>query len=85
VRARTIVANTSAGDVTLAADAPLERLDATTSAGDVRLLVPDVAYRLHTETSAGDTDTGAVSTSDDAPREISAVTSAGDIRIETRR
>jgi hypothetical protein len=85
VRARTIVANTSAGDVTLAADAPLARLEATTSAGDVRLVVPDVAYRLHTETSAGDTDTSEVSTSDDAAREISAVTSAGDIRIETRR
>jgi hypothetical protein len=85
IRSRDVRADTSAGDVRLSLEAPLERVETSTSAGDVNLVVPDVAYDVHTETSAGDTDTSGLQTSRSAAASISAVTSAGDIRIEPRR
>jgi hypothetical protein len=84
VRAETVVADTAAGDIDASLLGPAKRLDVRSSAGDIGLVVPDVTYRLETRTAAGDIDDQDVSTSPDAPRRIRAITSAGDIRVETR-
>jgi DUF4097 and DUF4098 domain-containing protein YvlB len=85
VRADEVIADSSAGDIDASLLGPAERLDVRTSAGDVDLVVPDTVYRVETTTSAGDIDTQTIRTSPTASRSIRAVTSAGDIRIESRR
>jgi DUF4097 and DUF4098 domain-containing protein YvlB len=85
VRADTVSAESSAGDVSLSLRTAAERVDVDSSAGDVELVVPDETYRVDAATSAGDVDDRQVRTDPSAPRSIYARSSAGDIRIEARR
>jgi hypothetical protein len=84
VSADEVVAGTSAGDVRLSLRTLADRVETHSSAGDVEMVVPDALYRVETESSAGTVDVQEVRTSPDADRLLRAVTSAGDIRIETR-
>jgi hypothetical protein len=84
VRADDVVGDTSAGDIRLSLMGLAETLDARSSAGDVHLVVPDAVYRVETTTNAGTVDDQEIRTSPTASRNIRAVTSAGDIRIEAR-
>ena len=85
IRADEVIADSSAGDIDASLIGMAERLDVRSSAGDIDLVVPDTVYRVETTTSAGDIDTRDIRTSPTASRSIRAVTSAGDIRIESRR
>lgn len=84
VRADRVDGHSSAGDVALALLTPATRLDADSSAGDVELLVPNVTYRVDAGSSAGDVDDSGLRTDPDAPRSITAHSSAGDVRIARR-
>jgi hypothetical protein len=85
VRADVVELDSSAGDIDASLLGLADRLDVRTSAGDVGIVVPDAIYRLETRTSAGDIDDQEIRTSPRASRSIRAVTSAGDIRLESRR
>jgi hypothetical protein len=84
VRSDEVAADTSAGDIEASLLGLAKRLDVRSSAGDIAIVVPDAVYRLETRTSAGDIDDQEIQTSPNASRRITAVTSAGDIRIEAR-
>ena len=75
----------SAGDVVASLRTPAEQLLADSSAGDVELIVPDSVYRVDASSSAGDVETSGVSTDPGSPREITAHSSAGDVRVALRR
>lgn len=71
---------TSAGAVTLAFDAPPERVEARTSAGSIDLTVPDQAYDVTATSQAGRVEVDVVN--DPATsRRLVAHTSAGAVRI----
>jgi len=80
-----IEADSSAGDVVASLKTPAERLLAHSSAGDVELLVPNAVYRVEASSSAGEADASNVRTDPDAPRAITAHSSAGDVLIAARR
>jgi Putative adhesin len=85
VRAAIVDADSSGGDVSLSLRTAPDRLDANSSAGDVELVLPDETYRVDASTSAGDVDDSQVRNDPDSPRIVHARSSAGDIRIESRR
>jgi hypothetical protein len=85
VRADEVELDSAAGDIDASLLGLADRLNVRTSAGDIGIVVPDAVYRVSTRTSAGDIDDEEIRTSPRAQRSIRAVTSAGDIRIESRR
>ena len=85
IRADEVELDSAAGDIDASLLGLADRLDVRTSAGDIGIVVPDAIYRVDTRTSAGDIDDQEIRTSPRAERSIRAVTSAGDIRIESRR
>lgn len=82
--AERIEARSSAGDVTASLRTAPDRLLAESSAGDVELLVPDVVYDLAATSSGGDVD-ARVSSDANSRRELTARSSAGDVRVAARR
>jgi hypothetical protein len=86
--ATTVVADTSAGSVSLAwsGDAGPTRVEASSSAGSVRVLVPDVtgvAYDVEADSSAGSV-TVNVRTDPSSDRRIRATSSAGSVLVTYR-
>ncbi len=78
-----IRAESSAGDVAVALRTPAERLVADSSAGDIEVLVLDAVYDLAASSSGGDVD-ARVRSDPDSPRELTARSSAGDVRVAVR-
>jgi hypothetical protein len=83
ISAERIELHSSAGDVEASLVTPPRRLVAESSAGDVELLVPDVVYDVSATSSAGDVDTR-VASDPDSRRELTAHSSAGDVRVAVR-
>ena len=76
-------ARAQAGDVTAVASCALERLELRSRTGDVRAVVPPGRYQLDADTDEGERTVRGVTPADDAPFQIQALSSAGDVTVES--
>ena len=76
-------ARSQAGDVSAGASCALERLELRSRTGDVRAVVPPGRYRLDADSDVGSRTVRGVTPADDAPFQIQALSSAGDVTVET--
>jgi hypothetical protein len=75
-------ATTRSGDVTAGASCALERMELRSRTGDVRAVVPPGRYQVDAETDDGDTSVQGVTIAEDAPFQIQALSSSGDVAVE---
>jgi hypothetical protein len=75
-------ARAETGDVRATASCPPERLELRSGSGDVRALVPPGRYRIDAETDGGTRRVAGLTTLDDAPFAIQALSSSGDVDVE---
>jgi hypothetical protein len=75
-------ARSQSGDVTAGASCPLERLELRSRTGDLRATVPPGRYRVDADTDVGRRSVRGVTEADDAPLEIQALSSSGDVTVE---
>jgi hypothetical protein len=75
-------ARAQAGDVTAGASCALERLELRSRTGDVRATVPPGRYQVDADTDIGRRSVRGVTETEDAPFQIQALSSAGDVTIE---
>ena len=75
-------ARSQAGDVSAAASCALERLELRSRTGDVRATVPPGRYQVDADTDVGQRFVRGVTAVDDAPFQIQALSSAGDVTVE---
>jgi len=76
-------ARTQAGDVSAAASCALERLELRSRTGDVHAVVPPGRYQVDADTDDGRRSVRGVTAAEDAPFQIQALSSAGDVLVET--
>jgi hypothetical protein len=76
-------ARTQSGDVSASASCPPERLELRSRTGDVRAVVPPGRYQVDADTDGGSRRVEGVTAADDAPFLIQALSSAGDVEVET--
>ncbi len=70
------------GDVTATASCAIERLELRSRTGDVRAVVPRARYQVDADSDVGSRTVRGVTASDDAPFQIQALSSAGDVIVE---
>jgi hypothetical protein len=75
-------ARTEDGDVTAGASCAPERLELRSRTGDVRAVVPPGRYRVDAVSDDGERRVRGVTAADDAPFQIQALTSGGDVDVE---
>lgn len=75
-------ARAQSGDVSAGASCALERLELRSSTGDVRAVVPAGRYQVDAETDEGERRVRGVTVAEDAPFQIQALSSAGDVAVE---
>jgi hypothetical protein len=71
-----------AGDVSAAADCSTERLELRSRSGDVRAVVPTGRYRVDAESDAGRRRVRGVTADDDAPYQVQALSTTGNVTVE---
>ncbi len=76
-------ARAQAGDVTATASCALERLELRSRTGDVRAVVPPGRYQLDADSDVGRSTVRGVAAADDAPFQIQALSSQGDVTVES--
>ena len=64
------------------ASCALERMELRSRTGDVRAVVPAGRYQVDAETDDGDRTVRGVTVAEDAPFQIQALSSAGDVAVE---
>ena len=75
-------ARAQAGDVTAGASCALERLELRSRTGDVRATVPPGRYQVDADTDIGRRSVRGLTETEDAPFQIQALSSAGDVTVE---
>jgi hypothetical protein len=75
-------ARAQAGNVSAAASCALERLELRSRTGDVRAVVPPGRYQVDAVSDAGERRVRGVTAAEDAPFQIQALSSAGDVAVE---
>jgi hypothetical protein len=75
-------ARSQSGDVVAASSCPLERLELRSRTGDVRAFVPPGRYQVDAETDTGARAVRGVVATNDAPFQIQALSSTGDVDVE---
>jgi len=75
-------ARTQSGNVVAGASCALERLELRSRTGDVRAVVPPGRYQLDADSDSGDSTVRGVTAAEDAPFQIQALSSAGDVSVE---
>ena len=70
------------GDLSATASCALQRLELRSRTGDVRAVVPAGRYQVDAETDDGDRTVRGVTVAEDAPFQIQALSSAGDVTVE---
>jgi hypothetical protein len=78
-----LTAVSDSGAVTAGADCSVERLELRSRSGDVRAVVPAGRYRVDADTDGGQRQVGGVTSADDAPFSIQALSGTGDVDVET--
>jgi hypothetical protein len=77
-------ARAETGTVRASASCALERMELRSRTGDVHATVPPGRYRLDADSDGGSSHVSGVTPADDAPFQIQALSSAGDVDVETR-
>jgi DUF4097 and DUF4098 domain-containing protein YvlB len=77
-------ARAESGDVQASASCAPERLVLRSRSGDVRAVVPAGRYRVDADTDGGTRRVIGLTAAEDAPFQIQALSSAGDVDVETR-
>jgi putative adhesin len=77
-------ARAESGDVSASASCAPERLVLRSRSGDVRAVVPAGRYRVDADTDGGSRRVVGLTPVEDAPFQIQALSSAGDVDVETR-
>ena len=75
-------ARAQSGDVGASAACALERMELRSRTGDVRAIVPPGRYQVDAETDDGSRRIRGLTVAEDAPFQIQALTSSGDIDVE---
>jgi hypothetical protein len=75
-------ARAQAGDVSAGASCALERLELRSRTGDVRAVVPAGRYQVDADSDDGRQSVRGVTVAEDAPFQIQALSSAGDVVVE---
>jgi hypothetical protein len=75
-------ARAQSGDVSAGASCALERLELRSRTGDVRAVVPAGRYQVDAVTDDGTRTVRGVTVAEDAPFQIQALSSAGDVAVE---
>jgi hypothetical protein len=75
-------ARTQGGDVSAGASCALERLELRSRTGNVRATVPPGRYQVDAVTDVGHRSVRGLTVTDDAPFQIQALSSAGDVTVE---
>jgi hypothetical protein len=75
-------ARAQAGNVSAGASCALERLELRSRTGDVRAVVPAGRYQVDAESDDGSRSVRGVTVAEDAPFQIQALSSAGDVAVE---
>ena len=70
------------GDVTAGASCAVERLELRSRTGDVRAVVPVGRYQVDADSDVGSRSVRGVTLADDAPFQIQALSSGGDVSVE---
>jgi hypothetical protein len=78
-------AQTQSGDVQVAAACATERMVLRSRTGNVRALVPPGRYRVDASTDVGTRRVSGITAVDDAPFQIQALSSTGDVDVEAAR
>jgi hypothetical protein len=81
----TLRARARAGNVQATASCAPYRLELRSGSGDVRAIVPAGRYRVDADTGSGSRNVRGVTPVDDAPFQIQAISSTGDVDVESRR
>jgi hypothetical protein len=76
-------ARAESGDVRASTSCAPERLVLRSRSGDVRAVVPAGRYRVDADTDGGRRQVGGVTSADDAPFSIQALSGTGDVDVET--
>jgi hypothetical protein len=77
-------ARAETGNVRANASCAPERMELRSRTGDIRAIVPPGRYRLDADSDGGSRKVRGVTAADDAPFQIQALSSAGDVDVETR-
>ena len=75
-------ARSQSGDVAAGVSCALERLELRSRMGDVRAIVPPGRYQVDADTDIGRLTVRGVTVAEDAPFQIQALSSAGDVTVE---
>lgn len=76
---------TETGGVRTNATCPVARLSLRSRRGDVRVTVPPDRYRVDADSDTGEADVRGVTPADDAPFQIQALSTTGDVLVEGQR
>lgn len=76
-------ARAESGDVLASASCPPERLVLRSRSGDVRAVVPAGRYRIDADTDTGSRRVAGLTAAEDAPFQIQALSTAGNVDVET--
>ena len=80
-----LLARARAGSVRASASCAPDRLELRSGSGDVSAVVPPGRYQVDADTSAGRRRVSGVTEVSDAPFQIQAISSTGDVAVESRR
>jgi hypothetical protein len=80
-----LLAQSQTGDVQATAACAAERMVLRSRTGDVRVLVPRGRYRVDASTDHGTRRLSGITSVDDAPFQIQALSSSGDVSVEATR
>jgi hypothetical protein len=80
-----LLARARAGHVRATASCAPDRLELRSGSGDVRATVPPGRYQVDADSGAGTRSVRGLTEVDDAPFQIQAISSTGDVAVESRR
>ena len=78
----TLVVTSASGDVGAGADCSPERMELRSGSGDVRAVVPAARYSIDAQSDTGEVRTRGLVPSEDAPFQIQALSTSGDVTVE---
>jgi hypothetical protein len=76
-------ATSDSGDVSAASECSADRLELRSGSGDVQAVVPAGRYRIDAQSDSGSTRVSGVTTVEDAPFQIQALSTSGDVTVES--
>jgi hypothetical protein len=77
-------ARAETGHVSASAACPPERLMLRSASGDVHAVVPPGRYRVDADTDGGSSEVSGITSADESPFQIQALSSSGDVAVESQ-